>query len=101
MRATPIGFSSQQNFGAVGAQFGARTATAVGINTSVVLDRGWNLVENAADTVVRFTYNSGSNFVTILGNSAVGFVWSDGFNVELRGGASGGTAQVSTVLGAS
>jgi hypothetical protein len=90
----------QQNFGAIGCGFGTRTAVVAGINTSVVIPQGWWLVETDAHTTVRFTYNSGSNFVTLVAASGAAVIWSDGFSVEFRGDGTGGTGQQSAINGA-
>jgi hypothetical protein len=89
-----------QNFGVPGSPFGARTAVVLAANTSgQPAKSGWYLVETDAGSIVRYTYNSGTTFVTLLAASSVGIVWFDGYAVELRGVA-GGTVQISAVLGA-
>lgn len=98
--ALPILSGVQQAFGTAGCGFGARTAVVCAANTSVVVPVGAWLVETDARTIVRVTYNYPTGtFVTWIGVSSVGLVWSDGFNVEFRGDGTGGTAQRSEVLG--
>lgn len=98
--AKPIFGSALSDFGNAASAYGARTAVVVGIAENSLIPVGWHLIECDAHTSVRFTYDSGGNYVTLLAASAVGYVWSDGKAFSVLGDGTGGTAHRSEVLGA-
>jgi hypothetical protein len=94
----PIFTGVQQAFGQAGCAFGARTAVAVTASTSITIPEGFWLIETDAHETVRFTYDGGTTFVTMLAVSSVGQLYSDGQNVHFRSDATGGTGHYSKVL---
>jgi hypothetical protein len=97
--ARPIIVGALVNFGAEGAAYGSRTAVTVGSNTDVVIPAGFWLCETDSHETVRVTYDSGSNYITLVGTSAVGaIIYSDGYSTSFRGDATGGTGRRSQIL---
>jgi hypothetical protein len=89
---------SEVNDGSAGSAYGARTAVVVGAGANSVIPAGAWIVETDAHTTVEHTYDSGSNFITWVGASGVGFVTSDGFSVRVLGDGTGGTAHITQDL---
>lgn len=85
-------------FGAEGAMFGSRIGTTVGTGGTATIPAGAWLVECDSNSVVKFSYDAGTTWVTQIAASGVGIVASDGFNVAFVGGSAPGTAYRSQIL---
>lgn len=87
-----------QAFGATGCEFGSRIAVTVASNSTVYIPAGAWIIETDANTTCKFTYDNGTNWVTIVGTSGCATVPADGFLVAFVGDGTGGTGHRSQIL---
>lgn len=75
----------QQAFGASGSFFGAETATLLTSTQSVTLSQGFWMVKTGDHAEVKYTPDAGTTTRTAIAVSSFGCVFSDGFNVVIKG----------------
>ena len=91
-----------QAFGAAGCMFGSRitvTVNSSGSSTGTIyIPAGAWICETDAHTTVKFTYDNGTTWVTLVGASLAAVVPADGFLVAFVGDTTGGVGHRSQIL---